>query len=119
MAKPMALETSNIRIPALRLESMTRGGLERLQLLLWGNKLVLDGKEPANLPSLSPLPNRLPVRLMLFLYKRFSMFNRLIDPLRGTDRVTDLSQPYIVLPMKCFSTSPPYSWRRKRHKPSS
>ena len=86
MAKPIALETYNIRIPALSLKSRTKSGLERLQMLLWGSELVRDGKELANLPSLPPLPSKLRVRLLLLFYIGFSIFYRLIDPRRGTDR---------------------------------
>jgi hypothetical protein len=86
MAKCMALKTNNILIPALRLENLTRSDLERLQLLWWRSKLVLFGTKPTDLSNLPTLSYRLRVGRMLFVYMRFGVFNRLIDPLRGTDR---------------------------------
>ena len=86
MATPMALETNHIGVSTLRLESLTKSDLEGLQLLLGSSKLIPAGKKPATLLSLSPLPSKLWVRLMMFFYMRFSMLNSLIDPLRGADR---------------------------------
>ncbi len=88
MATSMALETNHIAVSAMRLESLAKSDLEGLHLLLGVSKLIPDiscWKKPATLPGLSPLPNRLWVRLVMFFYMRFSMLNSLIDPLRGAD----------------------------------
>ena len=47
----MAFETNHISIPAMRLETLTRGGLEG-RLLLWSIKLV-PWEDPSHLSTLT------------------------------------------------------------------
>ena len=86
MAKCMALKTNHIGTSALRLEAPTRSDLGGLKLLWWSSKLVPIRKEPSKLSSLPTLPSRLGVGLVRLFHARLSVLNRLIDPLRGTDR---------------------------------
>ncbi len=87
MAKCMALKTNHIGTPALRLEALTRSDLVRLKLLRWSSKLVPIRKEPSKRTSLPPLPSRLGVGFLRLIHARLSVLNRLVDPLRGTDRL--------------------------------